>query len=91
MERTAVTFRAVKKGDFKDDVTAVFLDMPEGPGMLTCYAHVGQHGTCSIEWILQSTRPAKPDEYAALEKELHAIGYQNLRIESRFIRRRAAD
>jgi len=59
-------------------VTAVFPCEPsdlDGYNM-TCYAHVGQHGGCSIPWY-QRTRAAKPEEYADLQRELKsALGYR---------------
>ena len=39
------------------------------------YAHVGQHGSCSYDWYITDTKPAKPDEYANLKAELESIGY----------------
>jgi hypothetical protein len=68
---TAVLFR-VSDGE----VTAVFPEEPAdvaGFGM-SCYAHVGQHSACSLEWY-HSTRPATPAEYADLKRELERIGY----------------
>lgn len=67
-----VVFRATKTGSFKGDVTAVFPGMPEGNGLYGCYAHVGQHSTCSKAWYL-TTRRATPDEYADLLAELKSI------------------
>jgi len=72
-----VLFRAEKSGDFKGDVTAVFPTLPgtNDPWTMTCYAHVGQHGTCSKDWYW-TTRAAKPAEYAPLLAELKRI-YEN--------------
>lgn len=80
---TPVLFRADKRGQFKDSVTAVFPTLPGAPGMLMCYAHIGQHGDCSRDW-LRDTRPATPDEFAALKRELESapFGY-NLRVVER--------
>lgn len=39
---------------------------------MTCYAHVGQHGSCSQGWYI-TTRKAKPEQYAALLAELNQI------------------
>lgn len=69
-----VLFRAEKRGEFKGQVTAVFPTLPGSPGMLTCYAHVGQHGSCSKAW-LADTRPATPDEFAALKRELESAPF----------------
>lgn len=72
-ENLPVIFRAERSGDFKGSVTAVF------PTLLgtdwtdfTIYAHVGQHGTGSKAWYEQ-TRPASPEEYADLYRELRGI------------------
>ena len=40
---------------------------------VTCYAHVGQHGGAQMEHVHSATRPAKPDEYAELYRELQGI------------------
>lgn len=83
---TPVMFRMDKHGAHKE-VTAVFpyeestLGKPE---YRTCYAHVGQHGACSWEWVLQKTRPATVEEYTPLKQELESIGY-----ELRVIKRRS--
>ncbi len=75
-ERTRVLFRAVKRGAHAGKVTAVFPDLVESRGLLTCYAHVGQHSTCAPAWIRFDTRPARPAEYSKLYSELEQIGYQ---------------
>jgi len=55
------------------EVTAVFPTLPaDYVGNLTCYAHIGQHGSCSAEW-LRSTRPASESEVAPLLAELRRI------------------
>lgn len=65
-----------------ETVTAVFPTLPaDASGMLTCYAHVGQHGACSQDW-LRTTRPAAPDEYRDLLRELDGLGY-HVRVVSR--------
>ena len=40
--------------------------------LLTCYAHVGQHGACSRAWV-NTTRPATYAEYSDLLAELEHI------------------
>lgn len=60
-----VLFRVDETGD----VTAVFPFEEGSPGMMTCYAHVGQHSSCSIDWVAE-TRAATEDEYAQLKLEL---------------------
>ena len=45
------------------------------PDHATCYAHIGQHGTCSIDGITVMRENATPDEYAELKGELESVGY----------------
>jgi hypothetical protein len=78
-EKTKVLFRMDKRGEHKQ-VTAVFPDMPEHKvNIFTCYAHIGQHGQAHWDWVREDTRPATPEEYAPLKRELEQIGY-NLEI-----------
>lgn len=74
MSKTLVIFRAERSGPFKGDVTAVF---PYEPGYdswsMTCYAHVGQHSSCTWEWY-RTTRAAIPSEYESLKHELENYG-----------------
>ncbi len=72
MEKLPVIFRAERSGPFKGDVTAVFPTLDEGQGTMRCYAHIGQHSGCCLEWYW-STRPARPAEYASLLAELRDI------------------
>jgi hypothetical protein len=48
-----------------------------GDGRRCCgsYEHVGQHGAADYRGVMQATRPAKPDEYAALKRELESAPY----------------
>jgi hypothetical protein len=74
MEKLPVIFR--KDRNKRGEVTAVFPTLPADylGHMLTCYAHIGQHASCSWEWFRDRThRPATPDEYADLLAELHSI------------------
>jgi hypothetical protein len=72
---TPVVFRADRKKD--PEITAVMPCEPaDSDGVyMTCYAHVGQHGSCSHTWY-NRTRAAKPAEYAALLAELIGLGYK---------------
>lgn len=67
-ENLDVLFR-VSRGE----VTAVF---PSECGTdewdFTCYAHVGQHGSCSRQWY-NTARKAKPAQYESLLAELRGI------------------
>lgn len=70
METLPVIFRKESDGS----ILAVFPTQAEsyaGYHML-CYAHIGQHGTCSIDYY-HETKPASPDEYADLLAELTGI------------------
>lgn len=63
------------------EITAVFVDSNDGTNTYTCYAHIGQHSACCGAWIVESTRPANPKEYAALLNELQTLaGYDDLEI-----------
>ena len=46
--------------------------------LCTSYEHVGQHGGADYAGVISRTRPATPDEYAALARELEAapFGYR---------------
>lgn len=90
-EETPVLFRVhrrIKEPDADAEVTAVFPCEPatyDGDTM-TCYAHVGQHGGCSLGWY-QETRPATPAEYARLKAELESEPYgYRLKIYQRYNR-----
>jgi hypothetical protein len=68
-----VLFRADRKDG---EVTAVFPTLPANlTGQMTCYAHIGQHGGCDYGWY-RTTRPARPDEYASLQRELEGVPYE---------------
>lgn len=72
--RDRVMFRF--NDDQYDPILAVFPDLKENrAGDVTCYAHIGQHSACSMEYVLNDTNPASPAEYAPLKKELERIGY----------------
>lgn len=75
LEVTEVMFRKYK--DKGGEILAVFPYEVEGPnGELLCYARLGQHGLCDYGHVLEKTRPAKPEEYESLRKELKSIGYK---------------
>jgi hypothetical protein len=69
-----VIFRAERSGEFKGQVTAVFPTMPGTHSRydVTCYSHVGQHGTAARGWY-NETRAATPAEAADLLDELRSI------------------
>lgn len=77
---TPVIFR---KDRSTGEVTAVFPTLPEIAYTVRCYAHIGQHGSCNRAWYI-CTKPATPDEYAPLLRELVQIGYDDLVIRKRW-------
>ena len=56
------------------DIVAVFPSEPHDSAgrYWTCYMHVGQHSSCSLEWY-RTTRPATEAESADLLRELTGI------------------
>ena len=82
---TPVVFRKPRAKSLAHEITAVFPCEPAGNTGYdcTCYAHVGQHGGCSMTWY-HGTRAAKPEEYAALKAEVEGAPYgYRLRVYSR--------
>jgi hypothetical protein len=82
---TRVVFRK-----WKDDgqVIALMPDEPfSTPYDVTSYQHIGQHGSADYRVCVSATRPATPEEYAPLLRELEQIGY-NVRPIARFTRPR---
>jgi hypothetical protein len=79
VESLPVIFRAERSGDFRGQVTAVFPTLPSDTAgrQMTCYAHVGQHSGCSVDWY-QGTRPATEEEAAPLLAELRGIYEKSL-------------
>lgn len=73
-----------RKDRTKDgEVTAIFPTLKATDTLYTCYVHFGQHGGCDRGFI-DRTRPASPEEYADLYKELtKQIGY-NLKVVRRW-------
>jgi hypothetical protein len=71
--KTVVCFRREDNGD----IVAL---MPEIPGTcdpytMTCYVHIGQHGSACMDYVRDSTKPATEAEYRPLLRELENIGY----------------
>lgn len=80
---TKVIYRKFKDGD----IIALFPEIESDPmGNILSYMHVGQHGSANIGIVYQ-TKPATPEEYAKLHKELINIGYDDLNIGKRMNRR----
>lgn len=74
---TEVMFRKVKKNG---EIYAVFPYLSYKHNYeVTGYAHIGQHQSCSWEYVVWDTTPASPKEYKDLYRELTSIGY-NLKV-----------
>ena len=71
--KTQVVFRKFRDGG---DVIALFPCIHEGPGLISSYMHIGQHGPASWRGCLADSRNASPAEYAPLLSELASIGYE---------------
>lgn len=93
-ERLDVIFRRERRKEPEGraaEITAVF---PSECGTdeydMTCYAHVGQHSSCSRGWY-NKTRAAKPEEYVDLLTELRGIYYPEytLRVVHRMTQKHA--
>jgi hypothetical protein len=71
-EKYPIIFR--KAGNRKDgfEILAVFPYGSANIGNLVCYAHLGQHSECALQYYNES-KPAKPQEYAGLLIELRGI------------------
>lgn len=65
--------------------TAFFPEEPgtNDPYTCTLYVHVGQHGHCSTSYA-STLKPATPEQYAPLLKELESLGYENLKPVRKF-------
>jgi len=73
--KTVVIFRKDRDG-FKD----CFALFPEDPAdclgiYCSCFQHVGQHSSADYFGCIANSHPAKPAEYADLQKELEQRGY----------------
>ena len=60
-----------------DNIIALFPDEQNGrrPGMVNSYMHMGQHGEAHIQGVMDETKPATPEEYGPLKKELEKPPY----------------
>jgi hypothetical protein len=69
LETLPVLFRTID-----GEVTAFFPTLPGtyDPYTMTCYAHIGQHGSAHVDYVRKG-RPATPEEYASLYAELRRI------------------
>lgn len=82
-----VIFRMEKNGGEWTPL-AVFPTTNESVGC-ECYSHIGQHSEICRGYYNQDTKPATESEYKPLLKELHFIGYRNLRIVKKWLHKYA--
>ena len=69
-----------KKDKKENEIIAFFpYEFTHWAGHFTCYAHIGQHSHCHIDYYKQCVK-CSYDEYKPLLNELKAIGYDNLNI-----------
>jgi len=83
IEKTLVIFRMFKE---EKEIIAIFPEEPGNYDSNTCssYVHVGQHGTCDPQYLIQdATYPAYPFQYQDLKEELEKMGY-NLVIKKKY-------
>ena len=79
--KTIVVFRKFKEGD----ILALFpAERGDNNWAVSSYMHVGQHGAADYTGCIRLTKPATPEEYAPLKRELESIGYV-LDVKKRFI------
>ena len=78
---TKVIFRTLRNGE----VIALFPQEPATPDGWECmsYMHVGQHGSAD-PMIVHGTKPAKWSEFVELLRELQSIGYNDLKLCTKF-------
>jgi len=71
---TTVIFRI----DLEGIVFALFPELPaDKQGFYcTCYQHIGQHCAADYHGCMFNSDPAKPDEFADLQRELEQRGYK---------------
>ena len=71
MSNEPVVFRM-----WQGDVIALFPAIAaDTSGHCLSYQHIGQHGPADYDMIVEQSRPAMVDEYAAIKAELEGIGY----------------
>lgn len=62
-----------------DEIVAIFPNDPfdNHSNLITCYSHIGQHSSCSWEWVFDCTTEPQNDEIGDLHRELIMQGYNN--------------
>jgi len=81
---TPVIFRrwVVEEDAIGDGVIALFPTHPSDSMSwlnMDSYERIGQHGSADYGVVTRNSRPATPDEYANLKRELEGQGYENLK------------
>jgi hypothetical protein len=78
-EPTVVMFRKWRNADdlIGDGVIALFpYELgTNDPRTCECYEHVGQHGDANLAYVISATRPATPEEYGPLKRELESAPF----------------
>ncbi len=72
--KTKVIFRVLD-----GEVVALFPELPDSATTwrtCDCYARIGQHAGADPWLVIGNSRPATPDEYAALKRELEDVPYE---------------
>lgn len=73
-EKIKVVFRNVKYDDGDREILALFPEeRNQFNGLITCYAHIGQHGMADYHCIIKLSKPATEEEYSSLLAELKEI------------------
>lgn len=72
---TAVIFRRYPD----DQIIALFPYIAENRFYVLSYMHLGQHSGAYYPEVINSTKPATPEQYKPLADELTVIGY-NLQV-----------
>lgn len=85
-EPVDVLFRVWRRrgSDVGGGVVALFPELDEGRGRCASYAHLGGHAAADYAGVVAASRPARPEEFAALKAELEAEPYgYRLRVRQR--------
>ena len=70
-KKVKVIFRKYRDGS----ILALFPEIEFCPGYCSSYMHIGQHSAARYEHCIESTKPAKEEEYKPLLEEILSIGY----------------
>jgi hypothetical protein len=75
-EITDVVFRYDTTKDWKGTIYALLPhECCDNKGNVTTYQHVGQHSAADYLHCIGTSRPATPEEYADLKKEMESMRY----------------